>query len=121
MSNKIKSIRLTHNALDIAREMETLLFAARDRMESIKRSYQQIIDADRESTQKQLSDLWVELHMAAGLPVGDMGGWDLDARYLEHGIAFLTQEPKGEAEEGAPTVADAPASVIAEAADVVKH
>lgn len=118
--SKLKSVRLTHNALDIAREMSTLMTNSRNRLEAIKQSFQQLIDADREATNKQLRNLWLELHLAAGVPTTEMGDWDLDARYLEHGIAFLAKTTEAGGED-TPSVVDPTTNVVAEAADVTKH
>lgn len=65
------------------------------------------MDQLREATDRELTTLWTQLHLATGLPVGEIGEWKLDASYIEeHGIAFLSKCLVEEEDEGGLSLAD---------------
>lgn len=91
MSHKHKTVRLDGDALALAQDIQTVCANAHERREALQREYQLRMEALQEETNRELKTLWPQLHLAAGLPVQEVGEWQLDASYLEHGVAFVSK------------------------------
>lgn len=68
MSHKHKTVRLDGDALALAQDIQTLCANAHERREALQREYQLRMEALQE-----------------------VGEWQLDASYLEHGVAFVSK------------------------------
>lgn len=84
------NVRLEGPALALAQDITTTYDAAREKVEALQRDFERQAEKIQEETNRELKALWPQLHLAAGVPVGEVGEWELDASYLDdHGVAFL--------------------------------
>jgi len=94
------NVRLEGPALALAQDITATCATAREKVEALQRDFERQAEKIREETNRELKALWPQLHLAAGVPVGEVGEWELDASYLEdHGVAFLSKSCR-EGEEG---------------------
>lgn len=83
------NVRLEGPALALAQDITAACAAAREKVEALQRDFERQAEKIQEETNQELKALWPQLHLAAGVPVGE---WKLDASYLDdHGVAFLSK------------------------------
>ncbi|APL99089.1 hypothetical protein LK3_58 [Bordetella phage LK3] len=86
------NVRLEGPALATAQDIHAAVARFNELQEALQEEYQKRLQDLQDETQKELKALWPQLHLAAGVPVGEVGEWKLDASYLEdHGVAFLSK------------------------------
>ncbi len=113
---KNPTINLRGDALEAVRTVHQLHLEAHARLEALHKEFQDRLEGMGREYAELLKNAWGTLLEASGLPVADMGQWELDATYLrDHQCAFLKRNEPEETGE-APNLAD-----LLQAAISVKH
>jgi len=74
MSHKHINVRLEGPALATAQDIHAAVERFNELQEALQEEYQKRLQGLQDETQKELKALLPQLHLAAGVPVGEVGG-----------------------------------------------
>lgn len=95
----MKTIRLTGDALTAARTVYQTRQLIKAQIKELEREFRERMAALERDAQERMNLAWVVLMKASGLPMDELGEWELDVSYMEdHDCAFLNKR-EGEGEE----------------------